>query len=522
MNDALSFYRTSSSSDYTGISRIPEQHAGSSTHFQTVPPELKLQICRLVSLRCLPALALVHPSWSSVAQDVLLACISLTLWNDGKKRHADERAAGIRLLCSLRDSPEKALRVRSFRVTFNDRQGDEAIPVTEDDWRLYVDTLKQLRRVRHIRLPFTDPVERLDEVVEMIAKCKLPLCSIELAGLLYKRGHMDESPFTMRLAAALDTCVHQGTLRAIVAERAIEGDAGSNDSRFLENTGDSASSLGYSPEDGTLSFYASPYEPKYWKIFFERSFVVLPYLYDNPRQDVTAVRIYFSPKHFAQGLAGQLTSLIAERFPNVTDVTFALDGNYYYGSDPDEDAKIGHALLKATALGPALAPFSGRLQSLFKLALALMSQPSKYLALAHAYLSAMQALDVSALSPLLAPTVRAQVLPSAPLVPFGLAEPKDKEGLLGVVTYMKDNVLKDGRLPMEIIEVTDASASGLVVIHTIAKDAFTRSGKPFANEYLMMLWMDASEEGGELTITRMQEFVDSSFIVGVLAESASS
>ncbi|KZV99734.1 hypothetical protein EXIGLDRAFT_762389 [Exidia glandulosa HHB12029] len=355
MDDSISSYLPGCSPTH----HIPEQLIDFPTHFQTIPPELKIQICRLVARRFLPALALVHSSWTSVAQDMLLTSIAVTLWNEDNEWHAYKRAAVIRLLCTLRDTPEKALRVRSFRVTFNDRE--KAIPVTEEDWRLYVDTLKQLRCVRHIRLPFTDPVERLDEIVQMIADRKLALRSIELAGRLYKEGHMADSPFANRLGSALDGATHGGSLRVVVAE-GIDDVAESWVTRFIPTIGDCASSMCYNPDYGTLSFYTPTYDFPYWKIVFERSFVVLPYLYDDPRQDVKSVRIFFSPEDFAQGLAGHFTSLIAESFPKVTRLTIALHN--YYATDPNEDAKNGRALLKGNALVPALSPFGSRLQSL--------------------------------------------------------------------------------------------------------------------------------------------------------------
>ncbi|KZV99712.1 hypothetical protein EXIGLDRAFT_724269 [Exidia glandulosa HHB12029] len=366
MDDAISSNSRCGSPEPTNTSSSPEQAAGSPTHFQTVLPELKLQICRLVARRCLPALALAHSSWTSVAQDTLLTSISVTLWHEDNngRWYADARAAVIRLLCALRDTPEKALRVRSFRVTFNDR--DEAIAVTDEDWRLYVDTLKQLHGVRHIRLPFTDPVERLDEVIEMIEERKLALWSIELAGRLYKEGHMADSPFAGRLEAALDAlkfdgATRGGSLRVIVAE-SMEDVAPSWVTRFIPTTGDFVSSMGYNPRYGGLSFYTPTYYSQYWKDVFERSFVVLPHLYDDFRQDVKSVRIFFSPEDFAEGRAGQFTTLIAESFPNVTRITIAFHN--YYVFEPDEEAKFGPALLKGDALVPALAPFGSRLQSL--------------------------------------------------------------------------------------------------------------------------------------------------------------
>ncbi|KZV84384.1 hypothetical protein EXIGLDRAFT_727263 [Exidia glandulosa HHB12029] len=128
-----------------------------------------------------------------------------------------------------------------------------------------------------------------------------------------------------------------------------------------------------------------------------------------------------------------------------------------------------------------------------------------YVQLAHGYLTAVQALDADVLSTLIAPTAKAQFLPSAPLGPLG--ELKDKDGFLGNVRLLKEKVFKDGVLPMEVLEITDASAAGLVIVHTKAKDAFTAAGIPYTNEYLIMLWMD--EVDGELRITRIQEFFDS-------------
>ncbi|KZV99754.1 hypothetical protein EXIGLDRAFT_746007 [Exidia glandulosa HHB12029] len=115
--------------------------------------------------------------------------------------------------------------------------------------------------------------------------------------------------------------------------------------------------------------------------------------------------------------------------------------------------------------------------------------------------------DVAALSRLLAPATRVQFLPSASLGPMG--KPMDKAGLLSVMENGR-STMKDGRLPMEIIEVTDASAAGLIIAHTKSKGAFTVTGKPVTNEYSIIMWMD--EVDGELKITRVREFLDSAVV----------
>ncbi|KZV84387.1 hypothetical protein EXIGLDRAFT_700480 [Exidia glandulosa HHB12029] len=133
-----------------------------------------------------------------------------------------------------------------------------------------------------------------------------------------------------------------------------------------------------------------------------------------------------------------------------------------------------------------------------------MSYDNPYVELAHGYLKAAEALDADALSKLITPDAKAQFLPSAPLGPLG--EPTDKDGFLAVVNHLK-KVMKDGRMPAEILEITDASSAGLVIAHTKTKDAFTVAGQPYVNEYIIMLWM--SEVEGELKITRIQDFFDS-------------
>ncbi|KZV99760.1 hypothetical protein EXIGLDRAFT_746009 [Exidia glandulosa HHB12029] len=137
-----------------------------------------------------------------------------------------------------------------------------------------------------------------------------------------------------------------------------------------------------------------------------------------------------------------------------------------------------------------------------------MSYPNPYVELAHAYLNAVQSLDADGLSKLIAHDAKAQFLPSASLGP--LAEPKDKAEFLSIIKDLGRKIMKDARLPMEIIEVTDASAAGLIIAHTKAKGAYTAAGKPFTNEYLIMLWMDEVDD--QLKITRIQEFLDSAFV----------
>ncbi|KZV91146.1 hypothetical protein EXIGLDRAFT_770205 [Exidia glandulosa HHB12029] len=118
-----------------------------------------------------------------------------------------------------------------------------------------------------------------------------------------------------------------------------------------------------------------------------------------------------------------------------------------------------------------------------------MSYANPYVELAHGYLKAAEALDADALSKLITPDAKAQFLPSAPLGPLG--EPTDKDGFLAVVNHLK-KAMKNGRMP------------------TKTKDAFTVAGQPYVNEYIIMLWM--AEVDGELKITRIQDFFDSTVI----------
>lgn len=75
----------------------------------------------------------------------------------------------------------------------------------------------------------------------------------------------------------------------------------------------------------------------------------------------------------------------------------------------------------------------------------IMAFANLHVTLAHAYLNAVQAFDVAALSRILAPATRVQFLPSASLGPMG--KPMDKAGLLSVMESSR-STMKDGRLPV--------------------------------------------------------------------------
>lgn len=71
-----------------------------------------------------------------------------------------------------------------------------------------------------------------------------------------------------------------------------------------------------------------------------------------------------------------------------------------------------------------------------------------HVALAHAYIAALQALDLDALAATLAPALSYQLLPTAPLGDF--AKASDKAALFVIVAQMRE-VLRDSRLPVRLL-----------------------------------------------------------------------
>lgn len=78
------------------------------------------------------------------------------------------------------------------------------------------------------------------------------------------------------------------------------------------------------------------------------------------------------------------------------------------------------------------------------------SSSDKHLELASAYVAAVQTLDTAALSEIIAPNTSLQLFPTASLGALG--KPFDLAGFLQMVQNLKDNVVKDGRLPVSASE----------------------------------------------------------------------